>query len=233
MASKHLVDSKLTTGWSLPRPDKKAVVVTIPPARAERSLALPGVDEPLAFKVVAGSSTLSDYKPTRKVLGNGLTVVTESRPGTGTVAIELYCDAGQLRESKPGVAFLTGRMREEGSSRRTADELAEVIEDVGGSLEVGPTGISLRVRAEDLELAVELLADLLLKPSFPEEALGWAKRRTIAELQSDLDDPAYRAELLFRKLAYGDYPCGRDPRGKPAEIRTDAGRSGGASWALF
>ena len=153
------------------------------------------------------------------MLGNGLRFVTEQRPGTGTVAIELYCDAGQMREAQPGVAFLAGRMREEGTDKRTGDELAEVIEDVGGSLEVGPTGISLRVRAEDLELAIELLADLLLRPSWPQDALGWAKRRTIAELQSDLDDPAYRAELLFRKLAYGDYPCGRDPRGKPAEIR--------------
>ncbi len=218
-AAQYLVESRLTVGWSLPRPDKKAVVVTIPTTRLERTAPLPTGEEPLAVVVPVGLSTLSDYNPKRKVLGNGLRFVTERRPGTGTVAIEFYCDSGQLREARPGLSYLAGRMLEEGTEGRSGDEMAEAIEDVGGVLEVGSTGMSLRVRAEDLALAVELLADLILRPTFPKEALGWAKRRTIAELQGDLDDPAYRAELIFRKLTYGEHPCGRDPRGTPREIR--------------
>ena len=96
--------------------------------------------------------------------------------------------------------------------------MAEAIEDVGGALEVGSTGASLRVRAEDLPLAVEWLADLAIRPAFPAEALAWTRRKIAAELQSDRDDPAFRADLLFRGLVYGDHPYARDPRGSSREI---------------
>ena len=112
-----------------------------------------------------------------------VTVVTERRPGTGIVALELFVDAGLLRESKPGLAFLTGRLLEEGTQTRSAEALAEAIEDVGGTLDLGSTGASLRVRAEDLPLALEILADVTVRPAFPADALPWARRRISAELQ--------------------------------------------------
>jgi zinc protease len=121
--------------------------------------------------------------------------------------------------SKPGVAHLTARLREEGTMRRPAAALAEAIEDVGGTLEVGSTGASLRVRAEDLPLAVELAAELIRCPAFPAEDLAWLKRRVAAELAGDEDDPTYRAELTFRRLVYGPrHPLGRDPRGSRRQI---------------
>ena len=83
------------------------------------------------------------------------------------MALELFVDAGLLREAKPGLAYLTGRLLEEGTLTRPAEALAEAIEDVGGTLDVGSTGASLRVRAEDLPLALELLADVVLRPAFP------------------------------------------------------------------
>ena len=140
------------------------------------------------------------------------------------MALELFVDAGLLREAKPGLAYLTGRLLEEGTHSRSAEELAEAIEDVGGTLDVGACGVSLRVRAEDLALAVELLADVALRPAFPAEAIPWAKRRIVAELQGDRDDPAFRADLIFRGLVYGDHPYARDPRGttradRPADPR--------------
>jgi zinc protease len=140
-------------------------------------------------------------------------VVSERRPGTGTVALELFVDAGQLREAKPGLAYLTGRLLEEGTQTRSADALAEAVEDVGGTLEVASTGASLRVRAEDLPMALELLADVVRRPLFPAEAFPWAKRRMVAELQGERDDPAFRADLIFRGIVYGDHPYGRDPKG--------------------
>ena len=78
------------------------------------------------------------------MLPNGLASVTERRPGRGNVALELYVEAGQLVEAKPGAAHLTGRLREEGTTSRSAEAVAEAIEDVGGTLEVGSTGLSLR-----------------------------------------------------------------------------------------
>lgn len=220
VASTYLADSSLTVGWSLPRPGR-AVTVLLPTEalpRAPRPSAPPSPDRPITLAVPATASKLADYHPRRTTLSNGLRLITERRPGTGIVALELFVDAGLLREAKPGLAYLTGRLLEEGTHTRSADALAEAIEDIGGTLDVGATGASIRVRAEDLPLALDLLSDVVLRPAFPEEALPWAKRRIIAELQGDRDDPAFRADLIFRGLVYGDHPYARDPRGAGREI---------------
>jgi zinc protease len=220
VASTYLRDANLTAGWSLPRPGR-AVPVLMPAetiAKTPRPAAPPSTDRPIALAIPTASTRLADYHPQRAALPNGMRLISERRPGTGIVALELFVDAGLLREAKPGLAFLTGRLLEEGTQARSADALAEAIEDIGGTLDVGSTGASLRVRAEDLPLAIEILADLIRRPAFPPEAIAWAKRRTAAELQADRDDPAFRAELIFRGLVYGDHPYARDPRGASRAI---------------
>jgi zinc protease len=220
VASTYLVDAGLTVGWSLPRPSRTLFVLAdgAPAAEPPRPASPSAPEGPIALPIPAGASRLADYRPARGLLPNGLRLLTERRPGTGTVALELYVDAGLLREAKPGLAFLAGRLREEGTLTRSAEALAAAIEDVGGTMEIGATGVSLRVRAEDLPLAVELMADVTLRPAFPADALAWAKRRTAAELQGDRDDPAFRAETQFRALVYGDHPYARDPRGGARQI---------------
>ncbi len=218
VASAYLVESSLTAGWSLPRPATAMVVLSELPTVPARVASPPAPERPVLLPVPGEASTLAVYRPKRSVLRNGLRLLTESRPGTGTVALELNVDAGLLREAKPGLANLVGRLREEGTTTRSAEALAEAIEDVGGTLEVGASGVSLRVRAEDLELALDLLADLILRPAFPADALPWMKRRIAAELQGDRDDPSFRADLLFRGLVYGDHPLSRDPRGNARQI---------------
>jgi zinc protease len=222
VVSTYLTDANLTVGWSLPRPSR-TVTVLLPAEVAPQPPRPPApsvADAAIAPAVVvpAGGSKLADYHPRRDVLANGLRLVSERRNGTGIVALELFVDAGVLRETKPGLGHLTGRMLEEGTTTRTADVLAEAIEDVGGTFDVGATGASLRVRAEDLPLALEILADVFRRPAFPAEALAWARRRIAAELQGDRDDPAFRADLLFRHLVYGDHPYARDPRGSVRDL---------------
>ncbi|MHB1560799.1 MAG: M16 family metallopeptidase, partial [Isosphaeraceae bacterium] len=163
-------------------------------------------------------SRLSDYRPRRVVLDNGLRLVWARRPGAGVVSLEFYCDAGMVREATPGVASLTGRLLEEGTTSRDAVSIARAIEDAGGSLEVGATGASLRIRAEDLAPTLELLADVVQRPAFPDDAIRRVSRRMAAELNGDLDDPAFRAELSFRGLVYGPHPLARDPRGGRREL---------------
>jgi zinc protease len=236
----YLVDASLTVGWSLPSPTglpAEAVqdsALTLPPALAAAivpssvsglplaTVAAPGPEDDLTasipWSMTAGISRLTDYNPRRMVLDNGLRLIFERRPGPGVVALELFADAGLLREAKPGLACLTGRLLEEGTTNRTAHELAEAIEDVGGTLESGPTGSSLRVCREDLALAVELLADVTIRPVFPPENLSWVAERIAADLSADLEDPAFRAELGFRNMIYGAHPLARDPRGGLREI---------------
>jgi zinc protease len=220
VVSTYLADASLTVGWSLPRPHRSVTVLLPAEAvpRTPRPAAPPSVERPITLAMPAIGSKLADYRPRRVALSNGLRIVSERRAGTGIVALELFVDAGVLREAKPGLGQLTGRLLEEGTLTRPADALAEAIEDVGGTLDVGSTGASLRVRAEDLPLALEVLADVVRNPAFPAEALPWARRRIASELQGDRDDPAFRADLLFRNLVYGDHPYARDPRGTARDL---------------
>ena len=232
VAASYLDEPYLTTGWAWPRSaedrpaeyvpagrDGAAVETQRSARRIETPIGAPGTtSRPILAAQLqacppAGVSRLADYGPRRLVLENGLRLVFERRPGTGVVALELYTDSGILREARPGLAALTGRLLEEGTTTRDADEIARAIEDVGGSLEVGATGASVRVCNEDLPLSLELLADLVMRPAFPEEAIARIARRMSVELRGDLDDPAFRAETSFRGLVYGTHPMGRDPRG--------------------
>jgi zinc protease len=245
-AARYLMDDKLTSGWSQPRPRAGRRAEASParrttqvdsrvehdhvartrskPNAAQTRLALPplpesGAARPPATTVPRAVTRLIDYHPHRTCLENGLRVIHERRPDTGVVALEFHVDAGWMREEQPGVAYLTGRLLEEGTRNRTAQELAAAIEDVGGAMEVTSSCVSFRVRAEDLALALAILAELVQHPVFPTDAMDWAKERILAELQTDLEDPVHRADLLFRKLVYGRHPLGRDPRGGLRDIR--------------
>jgi zinc protease len=236
VAASYLGEENLTCGWTWPRADEglstdlpavtrdiSSVSPPLPP-RAESAMessgtpALPMMAAPISPVTPGTAARLADYRPRRVVLDNGLRLVFERRTRTGVVALELYTDAGIIREARPGLAALAGRLLEEGTASRDADAIARAIEEVGGSLEVGATGASVRIRAEDLALSLDLLADMVRRPAFPDEAIRRVAHRMATELQGDLDDPAFRAEMSFRALVYGSHPMGRDPRGGARDL---------------
>ena len=171
VAAAYLATSNLTVGWSLPRPrqskaqrgtiatesDAPSVPETNPAVLDRKEVHQPrrpgrtSVIEPAscvpelpAIPLSPGITRLVDYRPRRSRLENGLGIIHERRGGTGVVAIEFHVDAGTIREARPGVACLTGRLLEEGTRSRSALDLATAIEDVGGSLETASACISLR-----------------------------------------------------------------------------------------
>jgi zinc protease len=243
-AARYLVEDNLTAGWSLPHRRRGHLIEPLPVQPASpsidtrapgpangRAIPAPPSAQPPACSLqdaeteipgwpglLVGNTRPIDCRPRRFLLENGLRLIQERRPGTGVIALELHVDAGWLREAKPGAAHLTGRLLEEGTARRPGTELTAAIEDAGGSLEASSAGLSARIRSEDLPLALDLMADVVRNPLFPATAVEWTKERIIAELQSDLEDPAQHAELLFRGLIYGSHPLGRDPRGTAREI---------------
>lgn len=229
VVSQYLTESNLTSGWLL-RPDDDAPAAVQSQAAASRPIrekpkngsiaaAAERAGEAFPLLVPRSKPRLVDYKPRRLVLENGLRIIHERRPGVGVTAVELYIEGGWVREATPGAAALTSRMLEEGTLSRSSQELAAAIEDVGGSLELSSAWSSLRIRSEDLDLGLDVLADATRRPSFPADALEWVKRRLIGEIRADLEDPAFLADQAFRKLVYGDHPLGRDYRGGIRELR--------------
>src|SRR5919112_1166909 len=107
-------------------------------------------------------------------LDSGLKVASRPMPGFETVAVGLYADAGSRHEPARvnGIAHLFEHMVFKGAGGRSARELSEAIEDVGGELNAATdrdgTSFTAAVMAEHVSLGVELIADLVQRPHLAE-----------------------------------------------------------------
>jgi predicted Zn-dependent peptidase len=105
-------------------------------------------------------------------LASGLKVASRPMPGFETVAVGLYADAGSRHEPARvnGLAHLFEHMVFKGAGGRSARELSEAVEDVGGDLnactERDGTSFTASLLAEHLPLGIELLSDMVLRPHF-------------------------------------------------------------------
>src|SRR5262245_4363264 len=110
-----------------------------------------------------------------EVLGNGLKVLMVENSSIPAVSLNasVMCGARYDPESKAGLALMVSRLLDEGTENRTSLEIAEAIESVGGSIEADGSFerivASAGVLNKDVDLGLELLADILLRPAFPAE----------------------------------------------------------------
>lgn len=157
-------------------------------------------------------------------LPNGLRVVTRAMPGVETAAVLLHAEAGSRHETAPlnGIAHLFEHMVFKGAGGRSAREISEAIEDVGGDLnactERDATGFTATVMAEHVPLAVELIADMIRRPHFTPEELEREKGVVLQELGEARDTPN---DIIFDELwaaAFHDQPLGRSILGDEASV---------------
>ncbi|MEE8524257.1 MAG: pitrilysin family protein [Thermoanaerobaculia bacterium] len=138
-------------------------------------------------------------------------------PGPPVVAARLWLRAGSRLEEIPGQSYITGRLLNEGSRRRTWDRIAAEAEDRGMAIHSAGTAetlvVSIDALAEDRELALDWLAELALEPAFPEDRLQWICRQTAAELESLLDRPEVRTARGFLDQLYHPHPYCRPIQG--------------------
>ena len=157
-------------------------------------------------------------------IDNGLRVASRTMPGFETVAVGLYADAGSRHEPARvnGLAHLYEHMVFKGAGGRSARELSEAIEDVGGDLnactEREGTSFTASLLAEHLPLGIELIADMILRPHFLGDDLAREKEVVLQELGEARDTPG---DIIFDDLwmaAYPDQPLGRSILGDEASI---------------
>nr|MDP8994724.1 insulinase family protein [Pseudomonadota bacterium] len=158
------------------------------------------------------------------VLDHGLRVASRAMPGLGTAAVGLYADCGSRHEPARlgGIAHLFEHMLFKGAGGRSARELSEAIEEVGGDLnactERDGTSFTASVLAEHVPLAVELLADMVLRPHFAEAELVREKDVVLQELGEARDTPG---DIIFDELweaAFEGQPIGRSILGDEASV---------------
>ena len=158
-------------------------------------------------------------------LGNGLTVAVDPVPGVESIALGLYVQVGSRSEPKAigGIAHLVEHMVFKGAGGRDTRALAEVIEDVGGSLNAwtarDQTAFHGRALARDLPLVAQLIADLVRAPHFDEGHLEREKQVILSELGECLDSPEDLVHDHLLDVAFDRQPLGRPVLGTEPSIR--------------
>ncbi len=165
-------------------------------------------------------------KAATQTLGNGIRtfVVTDSEQPMVTVQLVLM-NAGSADDpsGKPGVADMTADMLTQGTTTRSAQQIAQAIDFVGGSLTTSTdkdaSYITVTVVKKDFALGMDLLSDMLLHPTFKKEELDRRRQQALSSLQVQYSDPGYIAGATLNRLVYGQHPYGLPDGGTPDSLR--------------
>ncbi len=158
-------------------------------------------------------------------LSNGFRVVTERMPAVGSAAVGVWVEAGARHEraSENGIAHFLEHMAFKGTARRSALQIAEEIEDVGGYLNAYTsrerTAYYARVLAEDVTLAIDLIADILREPALADSEIEIERGVILQEIGQTLDTPDDVIFDWLQEIAYPDQPMGRAILGPPERVR--------------
>ena len=148
-------------------------------------------------------------------LSNGFRIVTEHMPGLASASIGIWVGAGARHErpEQNGIAHFLEHMAFKGTKRRSALQIAEAIEDVGGyinaytSREV--TAYYARVLQDDVPLALDVLSDILLNPVFDQGEIEVERGVILQEIGQALDTPDDVIFDWLQEKAYPGQPLGR------------------------
>jgi zinc protease len=159
--------------------------------------------------------------PIRQVLPNGAIVIVQETAFSPAVTMSASFRAGSLYEPDDlsGLAWLLGRVIDRGTRSRSADAIAEALDDRGVTLKVSTNRhvltASCTCLAEDFADMLALIADIAREPMFPPDQLEKRRAETISLIRQDQDNPAIRASEALQSLLYGP----THPYGRPATWR--------------
>jgi predicted Zn-dependent peptidase len=157
-------------------------------------------------------------------LPNGFRVATEAMPGLRSAAVGIWILAGGRHEAadQNGIAHFLEHMAFKGTARRSALQIAEAIEDVGGYINAYTsremTAYYARVLEDDVALALDVIADILLEPAFAEEEIEVERGVILQEIGQALDTPDDIVFDWLQEAAYPDQPIGRSILGETARV---------------
>ncbi len=148
-------------------------------------------------------------------LANGVRVFADPMAGLESAAVGVWFRAGAIDETleEQGIAHLLEHMAFKGTTARTARQIAEEIENIGGYLNASTgysrTGYYARVLRKDVGTALEILADILTDPLFDAGELDKERQVVIQEIGEAADVPDDAVMEMLQTLSYGDHPLGR------------------------
>jgi zinc protease len=152
-----------------------------------------------------------------KKLPNGLTVATVERKNVPLVTVQLVVTSGADSEldEEAGLANLTASMLTKGTRTKTASQIAEAMEFLGGSINSGAgwnnSIVTVTVMSDKLDAAMAIMAEVALTPTFKQEELDLLKSQTLDSLAYNLKQPGFLANYVASKYSFDEHPAGGTP----------------------
>lgn len=160
------------------------------------------------------------------ILSNGLRIITIERPQLETVSLGIWVKTGSAYEHKEnnGISHFLEHMSFKGTATRTAFQISEEIEDVGGQSNAYTsrefTAYYAKMMKEDAELAIDVLTDSIQNSTFPEEELVKERDVVIQEIKQTIDTPDDIVFDYFQETAFPDQALGRSILGPKETVRS-------------
>ena len=162
----------------------------------------------------------------KKVLGNGLRIITCPMPHTRSVSICIYLGAGSRYESEAqaGVSHFIEHLCFRGTEKRlSAKDISGAIEGVGGVLNGGTdkelTVYWCKVAQPHFQLALDVLADMVLHSRFDKKDIEKERKIIVEEISMSKDAPNQLVGMILDELLWPDHPLGRDVAGTNQSVR--------------
>jgi len=151
----------------------------------------------------------------KTVLSNGLRVVTEKIPSVRSITLGVWIDVGSRYESptETGISHLIEHMLFKGTKKRSAKQIAQELESVGGSINAFTskehTCYTARFVDDHLEIATDILADITCNSRLTPVNLEMEKKVIMEEIKESFENPSDRIHDIFSETIWGDQPIGR------------------------
>jgi len=177
-----------------------------------------------APKVASVEVGATDHAIQKFDLPNGLRLLVKEDHRLPFVEFRTALRGGVLAETAAnnGLTQLLARLLLKGTTTRSAERIAEEIESVGGSIDTfggnNSFGVTAEVMSEDFATGLDLVADVLLRPVFPADALERERQVTLAGIAAQRDDMLRSAILLMRRTLFGDTGYGLDSLGTEESV---------------
>jgi zinc protease len=150
----------------------------------------------------------------KRVLPNGLTVYALEYHEQPIVSARLMIAAGAERDPAglPGVAAFTADLLNKGTKTRSATQIAEAVDQVGGSLEASAdmesTNITGAALTDSVDVVFSMMNDIVMNPAFAAEELSRDQQQSLSNLVANMQDAGFVADAALQRLVYGSHPYG-------------------------
>jgi predicted Zn-dependent peptidase len=160
-------------------------------------------------------SALSNSPIVRDVLDNGLRILTERMTQVRSISIGVWLTRGSRHETaeQSGIAHFVEHMLFKGTATRSAEDIAQAIDSIGGQLDAFTAkeyaSYYIKVLDEHLPLALDILSDIVLNPAFSPEDVKREKKVVVEEIKMVEDTPDDLVHELFTQGFWENHPLGR------------------------